>query len=321
MSGVLSSLLTGDPNTAAPLRSRTTPLARRGFNLLELLVVIAVATVLTALLLPAISKLHDNVNIVRCTSNLRQIGAGMSMYADDWQNAMPPTIKLSPDPRIAIEPQELMASYQTKGLTTIVDGDPYRRSPDGPVMTPGMPGPGFTPGHSPPGNSPFSPSGPHSGEPNGPTWDGLGLLYAWEYCRAIECFYCPGHRGEHHPERYSQDWQNPGDQTIYINYHYAGHIDWETRRRRSFQFKPHFVIASDGLRTVSDFNHGTGLNILFGDISIEWRGTALTIYSMLPDDEIPLDMQEELYRTIWQELGRNNPMNNPGGQGGPDGNN
>jgi hypothetical protein len=30
------------------------------------------------------------------------------------------------------------------------------------------------------------------------------------------------------------------------------------------------VILTDGLRTQADFNHGNGLNRLFGDLSVEW---------------------------------------------------
>ena len=42
---------------------------RRGFNLVELVVVLAVASVLTGLLLPAMSRVRENLNRIICSSN------------------------------------------------------------------------------------------------------------------------------------------------------------------------------------------------------------------------------------------------------------
>ena len=104
-----------------------------------------------------------------------------------------------------------------------------------------------------------------TGHPEG--WDGIGLLYRLDYCRAAECFYCPSHQGHHEVVEY--DWFSPAPNLIYTNYHYGGHADWDTGARRRLE-GANLVLAVDGLPFGAGFNHDMGMNTLRGDGSVIW---------------------------------------------------
>jgi len=62
---------------------------RFGFTLVELLVVMAIISILAAMLLPALTKAREQARSVSCRSNLKQIGLAMGMYQADYNEFFP----------------------------------------------------------------------------------------------------------------------------------------------------------------------------------------------------------------------------------------
>ncbi|MCX7598387.1 MAG: DUF1559 domain-containing protein [Armatimonadetes bacterium] len=62
---------------------------RKGFTLIELLVVIAIIAILAAILFPVFARAREKARQTSCLSNLKQVGLGALMYAQDYDEILP----------------------------------------------------------------------------------------------------------------------------------------------------------------------------------------------------------------------------------------
>jgi prepilin-type N-terminal cleavage/methylation domain-containing protein len=71
-------------------RKRSTPKCQsKGFTLIELLVVIAIISILAAILFPVFARARENARRSSCMSNVKQIGLGIMMYVQDYDERYP----------------------------------------------------------------------------------------------------------------------------------------------------------------------------------------------------------------------------------------
>jgi len=64
----------------------------RGFTLIELLVVIAIIAILASILFPVFARARENARRASCMSNLKQIGLGIMMYVQDYDEKYPRSV-------------------------------------------------------------------------------------------------------------------------------------------------------------------------------------------------------------------------------------
>jgi len=101
--------------------------SRRAFTLIELLVVIAIIAILAAILFPVFAQARAKARSISCLSNQKQIGTGLMMYTQDYDETYPISHQLVP-PRptwAGFTWRESIGSYIKNGIsdTSWLPGD------------------------------------------------------------------------------------------------------------------------------------------------------------------------------------------------------
>jgi prepilin-type N-terminal cleavage/methylation domain-containing protein/prepilin-type processing-associated H-X9-DG protein len=69
---------------------------RRGFTIIELLVVLTIIATLLALVFPALKGARDSASITACTNNLKQLGAATTAYLATYKDHLPQAAAQNP---------------------------------------------------------------------------------------------------------------------------------------------------------------------------------------------------------------------------------
>jgi len=77
---------------------------RSAFTLVELLVVIGIIALLISILIPVLGQARRSAGNVKCLSSLKQIGAGLQFYAQEFDNTLPPVAHNVNNLRLPIGP-------------------------------------------------------------------------------------------------------------------------------------------------------------------------------------------------------------------------
>lgn len=69
--------------------------SRKGYTVVEILVAIAVISILAAFVFPVLGRARERAKAAPCQSNLRQLGAALHQYVQDWDDSLPHSYMLA----------------------------------------------------------------------------------------------------------------------------------------------------------------------------------------------------------------------------------
>lgn len=240
---------------------------RAGFTMVDLLVSIAVMAVLIGILLPSLRAAQESARRVNCASNMRQIGYAMQMYATDNHGVLPRSMFYgSAAGDMTLLAQQRMPQ-QTMSLRVGLAQD--RGSPQS------------------------------SPESQAYVWDGLGLLFKYDYLSHYGVFYCPSHHGGHSYSDYLDEYQQMTGE-ISGNYQYRPIIGSIIALPN---MPPSGTLLADGIRTQADFNHVVGANVFRADLSVNWFADQDGAFlRSLPVDDTDPSASAESIEDAWAVL-------------------
>lgn len=67
---------------------------RKGFTLIELMIVIAIIAILAAILVPNFLRARNQGQLTACKSNLKNLGTSLEMYSTDYSGVYPTSLAL-----------------------------------------------------------------------------------------------------------------------------------------------------------------------------------------------------------------------------------